>query len=92
MVVPDGCSTKKDSDVIRICIDPKDLNEAIQREHHPMRTFEEVIARMPKAQHFTRLDASRGFWQIPLDYESALKTAFNTSYGRYILFQTVAVR
>ena len=31
---------KKDSDAIRICIDPKDLNEAIQREHYPMRTFE----------------------------------------------------
>ena len=74
---------KKDSDAIRICIDPKDLNEAIQREHYPMRTCEEVIARMPKAQYFTTLDASHGFWQIPLDHESALKTAFNTPYGRY---------
>ena len=35
---------KKDSDAIRICIDPKDLNEAIQRKHYPMRTFEEEIA------------------------------------------------
>ena len=52
---------KKDSDAIRICIDPKDLNEAIQREHYPMRTFEEVVARMPKAQYFTTLDASHGF-------------------------------
>lgn len=58
---------KKDSDAIRICIDPKDLDEAIQREHYPMRTFEEVIARMPKAQYLTTLDASHGFWQIPLD-------------------------
>ena len=74
---------KKDSDAIRICIDLKDLNKAIQREHYPMRTFEEVIARMPKAQYFTTLDASHGFWQIPLDHESALKTAFNTPYRRY---------
>ena len=74
---------KKDSDAIRICIYPKDLNEAIQREHYPMRTFEEVIARMPKAQYFTTLDASHGFWQIPLDHVSALKTAFNTPYGHY---------
>ena len=74
---------KKDSDAIRICIDPKDLNKAIQREHYPMRTFEEVIARMPKAQYFTTLDASHGFWQIPLDHESALKTAFNTPYRCY---------
>ena len=59
---------KKDSDAIRICIDPKDRNEA-------------MIARMPKAQYFTTFDASHGFWQIPLDHESALKTAFNTPYG-----------
>ena len=84
---------KKDSDAIRICIDPKDVNEAIQREHYPMRIFEEVIARMPKAQYFTTLDASHRFWQIPLDHESALKTAFNTPYGRYyFMLRTVAVR
>lgn len=27
-------------DKIRICIDPSDLNKAIKREHHPMRTIE----------------------------------------------------
>ena len=74
---------RKDSDAIRICIDPKDLNQAIQREHYPMRTVEEVIARMPNAQYFTMLDASHGFWQIPLEHECALNTAFNTPYGRY---------
>ena len=37
---------RKDSDAIGICIDPKDLNEAIQREHYPMRTADEVVARM----------------------------------------------
>ena len=35
---------RKDSDAI--CIDPKDLNEAIQRENYPMRTVEEVVARI----------------------------------------------
>lgn len=74
---------KKDSDAIRICIDPKNLNEAIQREHYPMRTFEEVIARMPNAQYFTTLDASHGFGKIPLDHLSSLTTTFNTPYGRY---------
>ncbi|XP_028407548.1 uncharacterized protein K02A2.6-like [Dendronephthya gigantea] len=74
---------KKGKDEIRLCIDPKDLNLAIQRQHYPMRTIEEVAARMPNAKFFTVLDASSGFWQIPLDYESSLKTTFNTPYGRY---------
>ena len=74
---------KKGKDEIRLCIDPRDLNHAIQRQHYPMRTIEEVAARIPNAKFFTVLDASSGFWQIPLDYESSLKTTFNTPYGRY---------
>ncbi|KAI2656552.1 Retrovirus-related Pol polyprotein from transposon 17.6 [Labeo rohita] len=37
---------KKDSNNIRICIDPRDLNTAIQRPHHPMRTVEEFAAQI----------------------------------------------
>ena len=35
---------KKGKDEIRLCIDPKDLNGAILRQHYPMRTIEEVAA------------------------------------------------
>ena len=38
--------TKSDGSV-RLCIDPKDLNKTIQREHYPMKTIEEVVAEMP---------------------------------------------
>lgn len=31
---------KKNSEEIRLCIDPKDLNKALLRPHHPMRTVE----------------------------------------------------
>lgn len=55
---------------IRICIDPQDLNTAIKREHHPLRTIEEVAAKMPNAKLFSALDANHGFWQIQLDEES----------------------
>ena len=54
-----------------ICIDPRNLNEAIQREHYPMQTIEEVTTRMPEATYFSVLDASSGYWQISLDQESA---------------------
>ena len=32
---------KKGKDKIRLCIDPRDVNHAIQRQHDPMRTIEE---------------------------------------------------
>ena len=68
---------------IRICIDPKDLNNAIMREHYPLRTIDEVIANMPNAKYFSKLDAVTGFWQIRLDEASSKLCTFNTPYGRY---------
>ncbi|VDI40084.1 Hypothetical predicted protein [Mytilus galloprovincialis] len=46
---------------IRICIDPRDLNKAILREHYPLKTVEEVISQMPNAKVFSKLDATSGF-------------------------------
>ena len=68
---------------LRICIDPRDLNKAIKREHFPTKTVEEVVARMPNAKVFSVLDASSGFWQIELDQESSKLCTFNTPFGRY---------
>ncbi|XP_048259745.1 uncharacterized protein K02A2.6-like [Haliotis rufescens] len=67
----------------RICIDPKDLNRAVKREHYPMRTVEEIMPHLPGAKIFTVLDAESGFWQIKLDQESSKLCTFNTPYGRY---------
>lgn len=68
---------------IRICMDPKDLNEAIKREHYPLLTVEEVVSRMPNAKLFSVLDANQGFWQIKLDDDSSKLCTFNTPIGRY---------
>lgn len=68
---------------VRICIDPQDLNTAIKREHHPLRTIEEVVAEMPNARYFSVVDAYHGFWQIKLDQESSHLCTFNTPFGRY---------
>ena len=67
---------------LRICIDPRDLNKAINREHFPTKTVEEIVARMPNAKFFSVLDASSGFWQIELNQESSKLCTFNTLLGR----------
>ncbi|CAC5395336.1 unnamed protein product [Mytilus coruscus] len=68
---------------IRICIDPRDLNKAILREHYPLKTVEEVISQMPNAKVFSKLDATSGFWHIQLDEPSSKLCTFNTPFGRY---------
>ncbi|CAC5403290.1 unnamed protein product [Mytilus coruscus] len=68
---------------IRICIDPRDLNKAILREHYPLKTVEDVISQMPNAKVFSKLDATSGFWHIQLDEPSSKLCTFNTPFGRY---------
>ena len=72
---------------VRICIDPKDLNRALHREHCPIPTVEKAVALFSKAKVFSVLDAKSGFLQIKLNYESSLLTTFNTPQGRYRCFR-----
>ena len=66
-----------------ICLDPMDLNRALQRENYPMPTTEEVVSRLHGAKVCRSLDVSNGFWRIVLDEESSFCTTFNTPFGRY---------
>lgn len=68
---------------LRICLDPKDLNQAIQREHYPLPTIEDIATRLHGAKVFTVLDVRNGFWHVPLDEDSSFLTTFNTPFGRY---------
>ena len=68
---------------LRICLDPRDLNKAIQREHYQLPTFDEISSRLTGSTLFSKLDANKGYWQIPLDEDSMKLTTFNTPFGRY---------
>lgn len=70
---------------LRICLDPKYLNRAVQREHYPLPTIEDVATRLHGAKVFTKLDARNGFWHVALDDESSYLTTFHTPFGRYRL-------
>lgn len=74
---------KPGTDKIRICLDPKDLNNAIIRPHYPMRTLEDILSKLTKASYFTKLDARSGYWAIQLSETSSFLTTFNTPFGRY---------
>jgi len=75
--------TKKKNNSLRICLDPKDLNESVKREHYPIPRKDDIIAEMVNATVFSKLDASHGFWQVKLDDQSSKLCTFNTPFGRY---------
>ena len=68
---------------VRICLDPRDLNQNIKREHYPMKTVEEVAAKLAGANVFSVLDAGHAFWQVKIDEESSQLLTFNSPFGRY---------
>jgi hypothetical protein len=74
---------KKSNGSIRLCLDPRPLNKALKRCHHPMQTIEDILPELGKAKVFSKLDCLNGYWQVPLDEESSLLTTFGTPFGRY---------
>uniref|UniRef100_A0A3Q2DAV3 ribonuclease H n=1 Tax=Cyprinodon variegatus TaxID=28743 RepID=A0A3Q2DAV3_CYPVA len=74
---------QKKTGALRTCLDPRDLNKAIKREHFKLPTREEIMAQFAGAKWFSKLDASSGFWQLRLDEESSRLCTFNTPEGRY---------
>ena len=71
---------EKPNGKVRLCLDPRNLNKAIQREHYPMKTVEEVAAELSDAKVFSVLDATSGFWHIKLDEKSSELLTFNSAF------------
>lgn len=74
---------RKPNGRLRICLDPKDLNAAIKRDHHVTPTLEEILPKLSGAKHFSILDAKCGYWNVVLDNDSSYLTTFNSPFGRY---------
>ena len=68
---------------LRVCLDPRSLNDAIKREHFKLPTREEIAAKFADGKVFSKLDASTGFWQMRLNEKSSEMCTFNTPFGRY---------
>lgn len=73
---------KKDGS-LRICLDPKDLNKVLIREHHLIPTLEEIVTKMSNKSVFSVLDLSDGFYNISLSETSSDLCTFNSPFGCY---------
>ena len=73
---------KPKSNSVRITVDYKKLNQAVKRQVFPIPTLEQLTSKLSGATCFSKLDASSGFYQIPLDEVSSKMTTFITPFGR----------
>ena len=74
---------KSDKTQVRVCLDPRDLNKAILRNHFKMPTLDDVLPELTGAKIFSILDAKDGFLQIRLSEHSSKLTTFWGPDGRY---------
>ena len=74
---------QKSNGKLRICVDLRKLNGAVKRTRFVLPTLEDIAPKLAGAQYFSKLDASGGFWQIPLHPDSAKLTTFITPMGRF---------
>ena len=73
----------KEDGSLRLCLDQKDLNKAINRNQWYARTIDDILPELAQSKYFTVKDATSGFWHVLLDFRSSLLTTFNTPWGKY---------
>ena len=80
-VSPLVCGTKKSGE-LRVCLDARQVNNAIEREVHPIPSIDQLTAKLHGATVFSVLDMNDAFNQIEIDEQSRRLTTFITHKGR----------
>ena len=68
---------------LRICLDPRDLNEALEREPYHTRSVDEVTAKLQGMTVFTIVDFKKGYWMVVLHPDSRRLTCMALPFGRF---------
>ena len=55
---------------MRFCIDFQKLNKVTEFDAEPVPNIEEIINRMSGHKYFTKMDLSKGYWQVGLTERS----------------------
>ena len=66
----------KDDGSLRVTMDAKNVNKAIQSSNHPIPKQEDIKAKLAHKKIFSKLDFKSAFWQIELAPESRHLTVF----------------
>ena len=74
---------EKKNGSLRLCLDPRDLNRAVKREHFVLPTCDDVVTKLHGKSIFSIIDMKDGFREVKLDEPSSKLCTFNTPFGRY---------
>ena len=68
---------------VRACLDAKELNNCIKRDHHRTPTVEEITHNFAGSTVFSKVDGTASYYCVELDDASQLLMTFNSPFGRY---------
>ena len=68
---------------IRFCTDFRRLNSVTVPDAYPMPRIDDLIDKVGRAKYLTKIDLSRGYWQVPMDQASVPVSAFVTPHGQF---------
>ena len=77
--VPNHTVKKK----LRICLDPRELNEALEREPYHTRSVDEITAKLQGMTVFTIVDFNKGYWMVVLHPDSRRLTCMALPFARF---------
>ena len=76
-------TVKKPNGNVRLCVDFKQVNSIIQSLLFYMPCIEEVIEPVGKAGVVSKMDLSKGYYQVAMEPEDVCKTAFTCHWGKF---------
>lgn len=77
---PIVCVPKKDK-TLRFCVDYRGLNSKTVFDPQPMPKIDDILNKLGRAKFLTKIDLTKGYWQIPLSERAKPLSAFVTPFG-----------
>ena len=74
---------KKNDKTKRICVDYRKLNAITVFDPEPMTAADDILQQLSSSKYFSKLDMTKGYWQIAVNEEDIHKTAFVSPDGHY---------
>ena len=74
---------KKPDGTFRFCVNFKKLNKVTKFDCEPMNRPESILAKLEGKRYFSKVDFTKGFWQIEMEESSKSLMAFATESGCY---------
>ena len=74
---------RKADGTLRLCVDYRRINQVTIPENFPMPNITDSIYSAHDIKYFTKIDLTKGYYQVPIDDDSKKYTSFTTQNNQY---------